>query len=710
MNRIFKYINYLVAAVLLVAVIAAAWIVSRSLPQTSGSISAPVSAVAAIQRDSTGVPHVAAATEEDAYFLQGYATAQDRLFQMDLARRLGAGEVAEVAGRNALESDLEARRLRMRGLADHYARVLDPADHAPLAAYARGVNYFLETHRGRLPLEFRILGYDPAPWTIADSLLVGLQMYRGLTSDWRREAARTAFLREGGAKAAYLLAAPDRASAPLAGGAPGSNAFAVAGARTASGKPLLASDPHLSPSLPPVWHQVRLKAGDLDVAGVTLPGLPGVSIGHNRRIAWGITSLQFDEMDLVANPGPVIGTQREAVAIRGAGSAELSIPVTAKGPLIPVEGAGVQAVRWSGAEHSRFAYVFPELDKARNWQDFRRALSRHPGPGFQFAYADSEGNIGTQAAGKLPARSAGGEWTGSIPFEDLPSRFNPPEGIAVAANDSPFPPGYPYTVAGRFAEPYRANQIRARLQAARSRKLTPADLVSIQRDVYDAPLHAIARLAARAPGIDSAAAEELSRWNGQMDPTQAAPYLADLIAGQLRRAAADSAVSGKGETYDGQAPIGAVLRLFREKPAGWFADWNTALAAAVNAAIDEGRRAQGDNIAGWRWGKVHASGARLPVLSEIPWIGGWFRVGPVEEAGGANTVRQLTARAAPTMRMAADTGNWEASLLTLPGGESGLAFSGHWDDQWADWQAGHGVAFPFERFEAKNTLRVEPVH
>ncbi|MEZ5356367.1 MAG: penicillin acylase family protein [Bryobacteraceae bacterium] len=712
MNRIFKYINYLVAAVVLTVAAMGAWFVYRALPDTAGSMQAPVSAASRIDRDRYGVVHIRASSEDDVFFLQGYATAQDRLFQMDLGRRLAAGDVAEVAGKNGLESDLEARRLRIRALAAYYARVLDPKDHAPLAAYARGVNHFIESHRGRLPVEFHILRYDPAPWTVADSLLAGLQMYRALTSDWRREMSRGAFFHAADpAKARYLFPDPLLAGVPVAAGTPGSNAFAVSGAFSASGKPLLGSDPHLAPSLPPVWHQVHLQGGGLDVAGVALTGMPGVAIGHNRQIAWGITSLQFDEQDLFANPGPVRGTQRETVRVRGMANVDLAIPVTAKGPVFAGEDGRLWALRWSGAEHARFAYPFPELNKAHNWDEFRAALARHPGPGLHVVYADAAGNIGSQVVGRLPIRSAAGDWTGVIPYEDLPSQLNPPGGLVVAANANPFPAGYPYPVAGRFADPYRSQQIHARLNGRK--RLTPAALQAIQRDIYSTPMHAVARMVAASPQARSSAGPAvavLESWNGQMEPGLAAPYLASLTAERMRRAVAEAVAPGKGERFAELIPMSAVLRLFEQRPPGWFAGgYDAVLGQALGEAMAEGSQQQGSNVSAWRWGKVHRVAVRLPVLGELWWIGSWFWLGPAEEGGGPNTVRQVSARVWPSMRFATDTGDWEQTILTMPGGESGLAFSRHAKDQWGTWMAGEGLRFGFDRVEAEKSLRVEPL-
>ncbi|MBA0084995.1 MAG: penicillin acylase family protein, partial [Acidobacteria bacterium Pan2503] len=270
------------------------WYAWRPLPQRSGAIEAGVSQTVSVAFDALGEPHIRAASQDDALFVQGYVTAQDRLWQMDGLRRLAGGDLAEILGPAFLESDRVARRLRLRRVAEADYLNLPPPDRAVLAAYARGVNAFLSTHRDRLPVEFTLLGYQPQPWSAVDSILVALHMIRTLTTTWREELVKRAMLQSGDPKKVNLLFAVRAGNEAQ----PGSNAWAVTGAHTASGKPLLANDIHLDYGLPGVWYMTHLEAPGLDVVGVALPGAPGVIVGHNQRIAWGITNLQFDVQDL----------------------------------------------------------------------------------------------------------------------------------------------------------------------------------------------------------------------------------------------------------------------------------------------------------------------------------------------------------------------------------------------------------------------------
>ena len=547
--RSVRYANYAIALLLAGSLALVSWFAWRPLPKRSGSLQAAVSKPVSVSFDTLGVPHIRAATLEDALFVQGYVTAQDRLFQMDLLRRFTAGELAEVFGPAALEADRESRRLRLRRIAEDAYTRLPPADRAAFAAYTRGVNAFIASDLDKLPLEFTLAGYQPRPWSVVDSLLVCLSMFRDLTTTWKDEVVKRSMLAAGNpAKVNYLF--------PVRSGAepqPGSNAWAIAGSRTASGKPLLSNDMHLAMSIPGIWYMTHLQAPGLDVAGVALPGAPGIIVGHNQRIAWGITNLGFDVQDLYLEKfddrtgrylfrGQVeqAHTEREIIRVKGQQPTEVTTWITRHGPIFYSEGADRMALRWMVAEPGMIQYPVLDIDRAQNWQQFTAALERFPGPGSNFVYADVDGNIGYHAAGKLPIRhgyagdvpvdgsSGDFEWDGVIPFDQLPSAFNPPSGLIATANQNPFPADYPYPVNGNFAAPYRVRQIRNRISARKG--WHAQDLLAVQKDVYDGFREFLARQLVAAyekrhahnPGLDPAVAM-LKQWNGQMDQDLAAP-------------------------------------------------------------------------------------------------------------------------------------------------------------------------------------------
>ena len=696
------------------------WYAWRPLAETSGTITAPVSAPARIARDALGVPHIQASSWEDAIFLQGYAMAQDRLWQMDGMRRRAAGELAEVAGPIAAASDQEARRMALRLTADALEKALRPDERALFAAFARGVNRFLNTHRGRLPLEFTLLRYDPRPWTVRDSLLAGLEMYRTLSNSWRNELAKSALLQAGGRDKADYLYPVRTGNDPQ----PGSNSWALAGSKTASGKPILANDPHLEYSLPSPWYLVHLQAPGLNVTGATIIGLPAVVIGHNERIAWGVTSLQFDVQDLFEEPGgSPVNVRQSAIAVRGGRPTPLAVGFTRRGPVLAAEGGNQYSMQWTASQPGGFTFPFLDVDRARNWDEFRAALERFGGPGQNFVYADVDGNIGYQAAGwlpnrkncpgDLPVRDGNCEWDGRIPFDQLPRAYNPSSGIVVSANQNPFPASYPYRVDGNFASPYRANQIRALLSARTQWKAE--EMLAVQRDVYSAFDQFLARQIVAAfdrqkparPQL-AEAAEVLRQWDGQMGSGMAAPLVTTLVYQQLRKLIVERVAAGLNDAYQTFMARSVVERMLRERPAGWFPDYDALLLRCLTGALDEGSKIQGTKVSRWRYGPSQELRLESPVAGRLPLIGKYFNLGPVAMSGSPATVKQYTGRLGPSLRMVVDFADLEHSFANLATGESGHRLSPHYRDQWEAYLAGRSFPMQFGKVDAKDVLVIQP--
>jgi penicillin amidase len=733
-GKALKFINLSIAVLLVLVLGAVYWFAYRPLPKTSGRIVAPISAQASVERDALGVPHISAAQWEDAIFLQGYVTAQDRLWQMDALRRLAAGELSEVLGASTLELDREARRLRLRRIAEQHARALPAGDRAVIAAYARGVNYFIETHRGTLPLEFTLLRYDPRPWTITDSILCGLQMYRELTTTWRDELRKEAMLSRGDPAKVNLLF-PARTGAEFQ---PGSNAWVLAGKLTAGGKPILTNDPHLEWSMPATWYQVHLKAPGLNVTGVSLPGLPCVIIGHNARIAWGVTNLGFDVQDLYVERideqtgryifrGQVQQARSESewIRVKNARPVEIRQWVTRHGPVAFSENGRYFALRWVAAEPDGFAFPFLDLNRASNWGEFTAALARYPGPGQNFVYADVDGNIGYQATGRLPIRknydgdvpvdgSTGAfEWDGFIPFEQLPVFYNPPRGWIVTANQNPFPESYPYRVNGEFEPSYRSTEIRARLTARTGWK--PRDMLAVEKDVYSSfaghLAHQIVSAYDRAkPAIPELreAVALLRSWNGQMEKQTPAPLLVTLTYQELEKRIVKAAWSGPTDIYQSVIAPAAIQNIIDSNGRLFFRDTDQALLDALAAGIEEGRRTQGSNLARWNYGQYNLLTIKHPVGSQLPLVGTYFNIGPVEMSGSSTTIKQTSAALGPSMRFVADLAHWDGSFNNIDIGQSGQILSRHYQDQWDAYYVGRSFPMQFDKVEAKDTLVVAP--
>jgi penicillin amidase len=483
----------------------------------------------------------------------------------------------------------------------------------------------------------------------------------------------------------------------------------------------------------------------LNVEGVSLPGVPGIVIGHNDRIAWGITNLGFDVQDLYqeqidlgsgryAFKGGLEQARREheLILVRNGKAVEHNTWVTRHGPVSVVPGLGVMAMRWTAAEPGSFQFPFLQLNMARNWDEFRAALRRLPAPSSNVVYADVDGNIGYQVAGLLPIRrnydgdlpTVGGsgqsEWDGFIPFDELPSAFNPASGVIVTANQNPFPADYPYKVGGEFAAHYREQQIRSRL--GKSSKLTPADMLAIQKDVYSSLMKLIAQQAVAAYDKRKAKNEAveagvqlLRKWDGQMEKDKAAPLIAALVYQRLHTAVGNRASNGKAELWDSSMAGPVIERLLRTRPAEWFRDYDQLLLRCLVDAMEEGRRLQGRNPEVWHWGDQMETTMRHPVLGQSDWLkyiptmGKYFRinVGPVPVSGSPFTVKQTTKRLGPSMRFVADLSDWDKSLMNLTLGQSGQLFSSHYSDQWEAYYVGESFARPFRNVQG-STLTFQP--
>jgi penicillin amidase len=644
---------------------------------------------------------------------------------MDAIRRLASGELAEIVGPVMLEQDRDSRRLRIRRIAEAAAASMPPGDRKWLAAYARGVNAYIDSQRSSLPVEFRLLAYQPRPWTVADSCAVAFQMYRQMTNSWDDEILKSALLAGGDADKVRQLFPVRTGKETL----PGSNAWAISGRLTKSGKPILANDPHLAFSLPATWYQIHLEAAGLNVIGVTLPGLPAVMIGHNGRIAWGVTNLAYDVQDLyveridmntgqyATGAGPARAfAEEERIAIKGQNPESVRQWVTRHGPAVFRNGDQVLALRWAAAEPGAFQFPLIDLNLARDWNEFRTALRRYPGPGMNFVYADVDGHIGYQAAGFLPERlrhdgdvpvdGAPGqfEWGARIPFDEMPSAFDPPSGMIVTANQNPWPPDAPRRIHGAFAPQYRANQIRALLQA--KSQWSADEMLRIQTDVYSPPLHRLARAAAQStsgkalpPGVTAEMVDLLKKWDGQMRADRPEPYLITLVYQSARRQIAEQASPKKAAAWTLTIANAVVDRLVQERPAGWFDSWDQVLLDALRDGAGEARRNQGSDPAKWRYGALHSVTVSHPILGKLPQGGQFFQVGPEGLNGSTTTVNQTSLTLGPSMRFVADLGDWEKSLNNLVVGQSGHRLSRHFDDQWEAYAGGTSFPMRFQKTE-----------
>ncbi len=725
-----------------------------------------------IRRDGNGVPHVDAATDGDAWFGLGFCQGQDRTFQLESLLRVVRGTLSALIGPDGLPIDRLARRVGFRRAGEASLGHLDRDVAEALERFAAGVTAGATAGRERRPPELALLRAHPTPWDAADVAgIVVLQSF-ALASNWDQELARLQVLRHDGPEA---LAAVDPGTAPDlpvtappgapagpaadrvaddlaafrswvgAGGA--SNNWAVAPGRTATGRPLLANDPHLAPLLPPHWYLCHLSTAAWSVAGAALAGTPGIAAGHNGFAAWGVTAGLVDNTDLyLEEVGPDGRSVRdgdgfvpcevlvEEIEVRGAAPVVEEVLITPRGPIVgpALEGeVGAVSLQATWLQPARSRGVLA-LHRVRSFAEFRAAFRHWPALPLNVAYADESGTIGWQLAGRAPVRRRGhgllpragwdpqAGWEGEpVPFDEMPYAADPPGGWIATANNEPVPAGDGPYLGADFLDGYRVARIGEALAARDDWDVAAA--MALQRDELSLPWrevrdHVLAACAAR-PGLRSGH-ELLAAWDGVLGAASPAGAIYALfmaeMTGRIVTARAPRAfrwAMGKGFTPLVPHTLFAlraarVARLLREQPDGWFGrGWEAEIADALAVVLARLRARHGPEPAGWGWGRVRPLTLRHPLAARPP-LDRVFNLGPFPWGGDANTVAQTspdpidpmrgTAIAIASLRMVLDVGAWENSRFSLPGGQSGNPASPHYDDLLAHWRTGTGVPIPWD--------------
>jgi len=748
-----------------------------SLPDLDGTLAGPgLSAQVEVFRDSHGVPHIRAQSLADAFFAQGYVTGQDRLWQMDLSRRNAEGELSEVFGDAALRQDIEYRTLGLPRVAESALADLDPEERNLLDSYASGVNAFIESHRQRLPWEFSVLRYQPHAWRAIDSVSVALNLSTILSQTWEADLMRERIAAKVG-KDLFADLFPDHSAldVPVADVSPsaservktssaanlfdllepgdcrslaagcrsapsnildppwfpagvGSNNWVVSGAHTKSGKPILANDPHLPHSNPSVWYMIHLKAPGLNVSGVSLPGLPLVIIGHNERIAWGMTNTGPDVQDLYVesfnfrDPKKYLHNGQwvdaevrgETIKVRHQRDYHFSVLVTRHGPIISHEGDRDLALQWTLLTPHAMRIPFLHIDQAGNWQEFVAALRDFKVPMQNCVYADVKGNIGFYAAGLVPIRKQGNgavpvpgstddyDWSGFIPFEDLPHSYNPANGMIATANGRIVPDDYPYLITTRWEAPFRTARIYQLLRAGGP--FTLPDMLRIQTDVLSLEDVWLAKqvlaAAEKEPpsGADAQyAVNSLKEWDGEARADSAATLVLELT----RRALLARILKPKlGDNVSGYRwAMGTIFlqNILDQNLTRWLPPGDPDFAATLMRSLQDGVRQIPSHVhsqshTAWKWGDTIPLTFHHPFSSRYPFLGRWLDVGPFPQAGTGTTVKQTSSLIGPSMRMVVDFSDLDQSVQNITLGESGQVFSPYYRDQFPAWY--EGKSFP----------------
>lgn len=755
-----------------------------ALPERAGVFAvASLDGEATVRFDDRGVPHVTAASERDLATALGWLHANDRLAQMELLRRRVAGRLAEVLGKRALALDLDARRLGMRTAAEGHVAALDPESLALAEAYCDGVNAWLDGRRRReLPPLFRVLKIDPEPWTPADCMSVPMVMARGLSfPTGHPEERRLTWLGAlGPARTQELVGGPPlaidpevleraRALAPSPGSAPppaaataepfaggGSNNWALGASRTDTGAPLVANDPHLFLMAPGIWYAAHLDSPDVRLAGLTIPGTPGVLIGHNGRVAWSFTNARLDDSDIFLEELDDEGTRVrrgdaweplearvETVRVRAGKDRDVLVRHSEHGPLLPADtarGLPPRSIAWTALRPADPMRSFRLLARAETVDDALAAAALQPFLAQNMVTADKAGGLAFTVAGRRPDRRGtdgrlpapawrpGVGWAGLLPHAANPLVVRPAADLLITANEDVRPPGYDDHYGDMFDTDHRARRIRELLESRGA--WTAADAAAAQGDIVSLYAHELVPLLGCDAGAEAARALALLQsWDGTMEGG-AAP----LLFAHVERALFEDLL-GDDLAAAGLAPLPlldrrpALLRLLRgELSPAWFDDARTpreedrdeALVAALDRGWREATALHGEEPRNWDFDAHHKLTLAHP-LGSLPLIGGWFDRGPVRVPGSDTTVAasggpmedgELRVAWGASARVVFDLADPDRSRLCLPLGQSGHPSDAHYDDQLDDYVAGRSrtLAWSAAAVEAAcaSTLRLVP--
>ncbi len=688
-----------------------------------------------ILRDRWGVPHIYAQTLEDLFFAQGYIIAKDRLFQIDLWRRIGTGKLAEALGPSAVDRDRLARAVRWRGSMEQEWSSYGPDTKRIATSFTSGINAYIRSLSGKRTPEFQIGDYDPGLWEPEDCLarVAGLLMTRNLA----KEVARVHVLKLLGldSMAKYLPPDPpvplevpkgldpadigdgilrvyNQTIGPARFSDQGSNNWVVDGSMTTTGKPILANDPHRPVQLPSLRKTVHLVGPGWNAIGAGEPALPGIALGHNEQIAFGFTIVGIDQQDLYvekldpANPnrywyrGAWKDVEIESQSLRVRGQKEpfkIELRYTVHGPVIHEDAARhrAYALRWVGSEPGTAGYLAGlALAQAKNWNEFRKAAERYKVPSENVVYADTSGNIGWQVTGLTPIRknwsglfpvpgdSGEYEWSGFQSAKDLPYSFNPPAHFIATANHNILPAGYSIPLGYEWTQPFRFQRIVEMLST--HEKFGVADFERMQQDVVSIPARRFQAVLRRWTTPENpAVVRKLMEWNAAVTADSAAAAIYEVWISKLPEAVF-------GATLGPRTDLIMLLKTLEADP------HPKALGDSLATALQQLKNEQGPDMERWQWGRLHQIDFPHPLNADQ------FHRGPVSRPGDGFTVNSTSGAAfqqtgGASYREILDVSDWDRSMTTNVPGESGDPSSPHYSDLLADWAAGKYHPLPYTR-------------
>jgi penicillin amidase len=753
-----KIILIALSALMIVAIaglIFLAGIKRGAIPQYKGELIATgLGSEVTVYRDQRGIPHIYAGNEHDLYFTVGYVMAQERLWFMDLIRRVTTGRLSEVMGVQLVETDKFLRCLEMTVKSKKVLSNEDPQVLSYMQAYVDGVNAYIAAAGKKLPPEFRILGYKPEPWKMEEVANIigymgwdlakdnvsadlfyyrliqkfGIERAKQLIPDWNAVTSVVfpdftideTLLKN----AQAFISSMDTLKALGIASFSGSNNWAVTGKRTETGKPVLSNDMHLSFGSPGIWMQMhQVIPGKLNVTGVVVPGEPFIVAGHNEKIAWGMTNLMVDDIDLFAekiNPENEnqylfngvwkdMVVKKEIIKIKGGKQDSVIIRYTHRGPIISgfrdVKDASL-SMRWSGYDNSDEINSVCMLNRAAGWNDFRSALTSFRSVSQNFVYADVEGNIGLNTGGGIAIRKGNGsiirngetdefDWKGYVPFEQLPSSFNPEKGYVSSANNKTVTDGYPYYISSDFALPYRINRIRQMLDEKEVFSIEDFKrMILDQHSDYAALLTPfILKLKERSKEltpVETAALKTLSDWDYEMNANMTAPSIFEFFRISFaKNLLADELGDLYGSLY-GTARDYYIYRILKTGPDGWVDDINTPqkenlddiILKSFKDCISVLSQQYSEDESKWIWGNIHTITIEHP-LGTVKILDRIFRLNSKKFAVGGSNHTVSPYSYAPgfkvnhgaSERHIFNTADWDESFTVVPTGVSGIPAS-----------------------------------
>jgi len=707
-----------------------------------------------ILRDRWGIPHIYAQTDADLFFAQGYIAARDRLFQIDLWRRIGTGKLAEVLGPQALARDRIARLVRYRGDWNAEWSSYSPDARQIAVSFTAGINAYIRSLGGKRPLEFRLAGYDPGLWQPEDvaARIAGLLMIRNVA----REVARAQDIENLGLETVQRYLPPDpfvkieiptgldlsgittailRDYNAAIGGVQfpetqGSNNWVVSGSRSLTGKPLLASDPHRPVVIPSLRKTVHLVGPGWNAIGAGEPALPGIALGHNEEMGFGFTIVGIDQGDLyVERVNPVNMNQyrykgqwrnmdvvREPILVKGEKSPRMTeLLYTIHGPVV-AEDLGrhrVYALKWVGSEPGSAGYLAAlALARAKNWDQFQQAAGRYKVPSENLVYADRGGNIGWIAAGLAPVRrnwsgllpvpgeNGEYEWSGFLSADKMPRQFNPAQGYIATANHNILPHGYPHTLSYEWAARFRYNRI---VEMFKEReKFGGEDFQRMQQDVVSSAARMFQTILrqwqVRRADLEPKeweVLEKLRHWDLRLTTGSMETLVFEMWTARL-----PAQVFGK--ALGARTDLVMLLNTLAKKP------HPDALRESLREAVGYLEKAHGPSIENWKWGKVHQIHFRHPLNVAR------FNRGPIARPGDGNTVNSTSGSNfrqtnGASYRQILDVADWDRSVMTNVPGESGDPESPHYSDLLEEWAQGkyHPMLYSRKAVEGATVEKIQ---